>query len=121
MAHYEGVEACEGWLHATAKHLLFQRCQDAINNEAPIYVQFDCMDTPSHRACRKRHSKNLFNKAINGVYLEKFIPDLNIRPDIALAVGNTPKVLIEVVVSHTPERRSPTPARWCWKSTLTAN
>ena len=104
LAHYERVEACEGWLHATAKHLLFQRCQDAINNEAPIYVQFDCMDTSSHQACRKRHSKNLFNKAINGVYLEKFIPDLNIKPDIALAVGNTPKVLIEVVVSHTPEK-----------------
>ena len=96
-AHTADSKACEGWLHATAKYLLAQRIQDALDNAEPLPLAWEC------GKCRCRHEGNLLKK-VSAVYLETPIKGAGIRPDISLEMGGTPPfTLIEVVVSHSPE------------------
>ena len=98
-AHEAGRPACEGWLHATAKLLLHQRSNDALNGQQPLMIQWAC----TTEDCGI-HAKDLLGRGIlTAALVEHRLPDHNIRPDIVCMAGDVPKVLIEVVDTHAPE------------------
>ena len=92
--------ACEGQLHSTAKRILSQRFTDAIADGAPVPIKWPCQD----EAPRGSHEVNLLRKGIlNSIRVEQQLSRWNIRPDITLMAGGTPRGLIEVVDTHPPE------------------
>jgi hypothetical protein len=101
LAHMQGHTGCEGWLHSTAKLLLYQRIADAIADGSPLPIEWSC-EWPV-RQCNP-HKEDLLGKGIlNIVSVERHLPNWDIRPDIVCMTGDSPKVLIEVVDSHAPE------------------
>lgn len=99
-AHDAGAN-CDGEsaLHATAKLLLFQRIQDAIQERQEIPVVWDCSICPSGHS----HKGNLLKRATNAA-MEQMIPGASIRPDILLT--NTPGMpiaFLEIVHTHAPD------------------
>ena len=88
--------ACEGFLHATAKRLLYERIQRGLTEGVGIPIQWQC----EHCLCC--HSGNLL-KAVTAVRLETKLPDANIRPDIFLEKEGRPWTLVEIVNTHEPE------------------
>ena len=89
--------ACEGWLHATAKRLLYERIQGALANSKPLTIRWRCS------RCSCLHQGDLL-KNVTGSCLEKHIPSANIRPDISLLGGVRVVKLVEIVVSHSPDQ-----------------
>ena len=103
LAHLAGNPSCEGWMHATAKLLLYKRIADAMAADNPLTIEWSCGRWP-FIACRVLHKADLLGKRIlDRVCLEQQLPAWNIRPDIVLLYGEEPKVLIEVVDTHRPE------------------
>ena len=99
LSHQAGNPACEGWLHAAVKRLLHQRIADAIADSNPLTIQWRCTD----QHCGL-HKANLLGKGIlTNVQLERRLPEWNIQPDITCMAGDAPKVLVEVVDTHSPE------------------
>ena len=88
--------ACEGWLHATAKRLLFERIQRALTEGARIPIQWQCSYCPC------RNSGDLL-KGATAVHLETMPPGANVRPDILLTKDAQPWALVEIVHTHNPE------------------
>ena len=96
-AHANNQPACESALHATAKLMLFQRIQRAIEQGDNLPLRYDCP------ICECWHDVNLLGKA-QAVYLETEIPEADIRPDILLSSADgQPRVLIEMVYKHSPD------------------
>ena len=96
-AHANNRPACESALHATAKLMLFQRIQRAIEQADNLPLRYDCP------VCECWHDVNLLGKA-QAVHLETEIPEADIRHDILLSSADgKPLVLIEVVYKHSPE------------------
>ena len=97
LAHPAGKPSCEGWLHGTAKHILYQRIRNAVETASPVKVRWNCR-------CGKSHVVDLLeDQYVDTVNLEFWLTDWNIRPDIVCIAGDTPKVIIEIVDSHRPE------------------
>ena len=98
-AHVPDVDrpgACEGWLHGTGKHLLFQRIQTALNEGKPVPLNWQCGE------CACKHEGNLLKRS-NSVHMEMAIETAHIRPDICLAWNGVPTTLLEVVDTHPPD------------------
>ena len=98
-AHVPDVDrpgACEGWLHGTGKHLLFQRIQIALNEGKPVPLNWQCGE------CACKHEGNLL-KWVDSAHLETVIEEANIRPDIHLKSKDKPSKLIEIVDTHLPD------------------
>lgn len=110
LAHSPGTPTCEGWLHATAKMILYQRIQDAIaaNSVLPIRWSHVCpnsenLDTSLEETA---HEQNILHKGIlDDVASERHLSNWNIRPDIVCFSAEKPRVLIEVVDTHPPEKQ----------------
>ena len=100
-AHYSGNRhGCEGWLHKTAKRILYERITRSINQRSPIPIKWSCPDEEPQLV----HEVDLLGKGIlNNARLEQYLPTWNIKPDITLMAEDTPKGLIEVVDTHRPE------------------
>ena len=97
LAHQSGHPVCEGWLHGTAKHILYQRVTNAIETASRVPVRWNCR-------CGKSHVVDLLkDQYVDIVNLEFWLADWNIQPDIVCMAGSTPKVIIEIVDSHRPE------------------
>ena len=101
-AHYQATgHGCEGCLHKTAKRILSQRIGDAIGMKgAAVPIKWSCVgeEPPDD------HEVDLLGKGIlNNIRVEQHLPTWNIRPDITLMADDTPKGLIEVVDTHSPE------------------
>ena len=98
-AHYfsHHASSCEGWLHATAKRLLYERIQDELERSGSIPIVWPC-------ECGISHSDNLLVKA-DAVELEKYIPG-GIKPDITLYGEGEPVTLVEVVYKSPPGERT---------------
>ena len=94
--------ACESWLHATAKLLLFERILSALNDGRRIPIRWQCQE----RTCRCGVHVGDLLKHVDDIKLEATIADPNIRPDLCLYKQGTPYVLIEIVVKHAPEKRT---------------
>lgn len=91
---------CEGWLHSTAKRILSQRIADAMAGGAPVPIKWSC----PREELAFVHEVDLLGKGIlNSIRVEQYLSIWNIRPDITLMAGDTPKGLIEVVDTHSPE------------------
>ena len=109
LAHFRGIPACEGWLHATAKLILYQRFADALASDAQVSIGWLCPESPLEADdwlnCGLKHSTDIFGKGvITDVKLEHFLSDKGIRPDITLIrADRTAVVLVEVVDTHQPE------------------
>ena len=100
-AHLAGHPTCEGWWHATVKHLVCQQIADALATNAEMPIVWDCENVPPLH----NHALDLLGKGkLTNVYAEKHIPEYNIRPDITLTAGDIPAVLIEIVDTHKPEQ-----------------
>lgn len=99
LAHPPGHPNCEGWLHSTAKLLLYQRITDAIAASAPLPIRWSCKSGKGHTQTIDLLGKRILNSA----GIEQYLPDFKVRPDIVCMAGDAPKVLIEVVDSHAPE------------------
>ena len=97
LAHPSGKPACEGWLHGTAKHILYQRVANAIETGSGVPVRWDCLCGASHRM------DLLEGQDVDIANLEFWLTDWNIRPDIVCMAGDAPKIIIEIVDSHRPE------------------
>ena len=98
-AHEAGAPSCEGWLHATAKLLLYQRIADAMAGNHPLMIQW-CCTSPD---CGLHNKDLLWRGILTRVLVEHRLLDWSIQPDIVCMAGDTPAVLIEVVDTHTPE------------------
>ena len=101
-AHASGAQrgACEGWLHATAKRLLYDRIARAIAEGDPVPIRWRCKDN----SCSCDHAGDLVRRATS-VHLEQRIAAANIRPDILLRMeGTNSRALVEIVHTHEPER-----------------
>ncbi len=95
--HAEHEGACEGWLHATEKRLLYERIQKALATGKSIPIRWDCQN------CECLHEGDLLRRA-RGVLLEERIADGNIRPDILLlGHDGLPCALVEIVDTHAPD------------------
>ncbi len=106
LAHLPGFPACEGWLHATAKLLLYQRIADAMDAGIPLPVRWCCKADSRDDWSIMSHinDADLLGKGIiDGIFLERYLPGRNVKPDIVCMTGDTPKVLIEIVDTHAPE------------------
>ena len=101
LAHLPGHPGCEGWLHSTAKLLLYQRIADAMVAGSPLPIEWSCGWPLRH--CDPHKLDLLGKRILNGVRVERHLPDWNIRPDIVCMAGDAPKVLVEVVDTHAPE------------------
>ena len=89
-----GSGACEGWLHATAKRLLYDRISTALDDSDELPIRWGCEE------CSCQHHKGNLLKGIDTIEMEKRLG--NIRPDLYLAKGDKPKTLIEIVDTHEP-------------------
>lgn len=100
-AHYQAnCHGCEGWLHKTAKRILYERITRSIARRSFFPIAWSCRGKEPAVV----HEVDLLNKGIlNNASLEQYLPTWNIRPDITLKAGTTPKGLIEVVDTHRPE------------------
>ena len=100
-AHYQANgHECEGWLHKTAKRILYERITQSIARRSSFPIKWSCSDEEPAFV----HEVDLLGKGVlNNASLEQYLPTWNIRPDITLMAGDTPKGLIEVVDSHRPE------------------
>ena len=100
-SHYQAnSHGCEGWLHKTAKRILHQRITRSIARRSPFPIKWSCSDKEPAFV----HEVDLLGKGIlNNASLEQHLPTWNIRPDITLMAGDTPKGLIEVVDTHRPQ------------------
>lgn len=86
----------ESALHATAKHLLFQRIQDALREKRDIPLSWRCLICPE--ACQ--HNGNLLKRTAT-VAMEQTVPGANIRPDILLVNDDgTPAALLEIAYTN---------------------
>ena len=108
LAHLTGTSACEGWLHSTAKRLLHQRIKNAIANRADLWIEWSHV-CPSriqtdYYPIESIHKQNVLARCIDRTALERYLPRWNIRPDITCISGDKPVALIEIVVSHSPEK-----------------
>ena len=92
----DNAGACEGWLHGTAKWLLYERIQDALADGSRILIQWKCQNCPC------LHKGNLL-KGVTTIRKEAVVPGANIRPDILLEKDGQPVKLVEIVVTHPPE------------------
>ena len=88
--------ACEGWLHSTAKQLLYQRLTDALIRSEPLSISWQC------GMCNCKHRGDVL-KRVSAVRLETSIEAGAIRPDIYLEWDGKPAKLLEVVDTHPPE------------------
>lgn len=123
LAHSSDNPTCEGWLHKTAKMLLYQRIADAIATESPLPIRWSCRcpnwvgDEELWQQAGKEqvaqwlteyssiHWKDLLGKRVlNSVRIEKYLVDWNIQPDIVCMTDDTPKVIVEIVDTHAPEQ-----------------
>lgn len=84
-------------LHYNTKVLLYDFLQNAVLNNEPVFVQFECH-------CSKIHSINILEN-IKSVYLEKQVSDVY-RPDLSLYCENKFMLAIEVVVTHDLEKEA---------------
>ncbi len=92
------IAICEGEsaLHATAKHLLFQRIQDALREKRDIPLSWRCQVCPE--ACQ--HDGNLLKRTAT-VRMEQTVPGANIRPDILLTNDDGfPAALLEIAYTN---------------------
>ncbi len=99
---HDADTACDGEsaLHATARLLLFQRIQDALQEQRDIPLFWQCLICPDE--CR--HDGNLLKRAVNAA-MELTISDADIRPDILLTgIDGIPTALLEIVHTHAPEK-----------------
>ncbi len=92
-AHAAQNSSCEGWLHAAAKRLLYDRISTALADSAELLFEWRCEEC----SCEV-HSGDLL-KPIDAIEMEKRLD--NIRPDLYLA--GKPTTLIEIVDTHPPE------------------
>ena len=88
--------ACEGWLHQTAKLLLYERIQNALADGRNVPIEWQC-----HCLC-PRHKGDLL-KGVTNVRLEVVVSDSKIRTDILLENDGREAKLVEIVVTHRPE------------------
>ena len=88
--------ACEGWLHATAKRLLYERTQKSLEDDLSIPIQWQCQE------CSCKHDGNLLDIATT-VHMKTTIPAANIRPEILIQKDERPIALVEIVHTHPPE------------------
>ena len=106
LAHTPNNPTCEGWLHSTAKLILYLRIKDAIVARTPVLIRWSCppsRDRIFWLQCEEQHEADLLGKGIlDGVNTERTLSTWNIRPDIACTARGEPKVLIEIVDSHPP-------------------
>lgn len=106
-AHYHANgHGCEGWLHKTAKRILYERITRSMRWRSSVPIAWSCQvkESPSDTRPTFVHEIDLLGKGIlNNARLEQYLPTWNIRPDITLMAGDTPKGLIEVVDTHRPE------------------
>ncbi len=86
---------CEGWLHGTAKHLLYQRVKNALIQNEPMPISWRCS------VCCCNHQGDLL-KRVAAAHMETFIKAGGIQPDIYLEWDGVPAKLIEVVDTHIP-------------------
>ena len=91
--------ACESWLHATAKRLLFERIRSALDDGRRIPIRWQCQE----HTCRCGVHEGDLLKHTNDVKLEATIAGPSIRPDLCLYKQGAPYKLIEIVVTHAPE------------------
>ena len=84
-------------MHATAKRMLHQRIEAALNDNAPIPISWQC------QKCECNHTGDLLKK-VSGVHLETFIKGPNIRPDLLLSREGEPYKLLEIVHTHSPDK-----------------
>ncbi len=100
-AHYQANgHECEGWLHKTAKRILYERVIRSMRWKSGFPIKWSCSDKEPAFV----HEVDLLGKGIlNNASLERYLPTWNIRPDITLMAGATPKGLIEVVVTNRPK------------------
>ncbi len=96
-AHETSSTACEGALHIIAKRLLAERIQRAINTQSTVPAHWECKVGTTHEADLLALSE------IDAVSLERWWPQKGIRPDITLSIDGQPTMLLEVVVTHSPE------------------
>ena len=104
-AHCTPSVSCEGWLHATAKHGLFERIESALSEKRAVDLSWEC---PDQEDCScLNHTGNLV-KQVDGVRLEKQIRHSVtwIQPDITLTKGGSPSILIEIVDTSKPKERT---------------
>lgn len=87
----------ESALHYNTKILLYYFLQNAILNNEPAFVQFECY-------CSKIHSIDILEN-IKSVYLEKQVNDVY-KPDLSLYCENKFMLAIEVVVTHDLEKEA---------------
>ncbi len=115
LAHASGKPTCEGWLHSTAKMLLYQRIAGALAGNSALPIQWHChsfeqqadrlANDHDRPACTLVHQTDLLRKRVlDGVRIEQHLAERSIRPDICVYEGDIPRVLIEVVDTHAPER-----------------
>lgn len=97
-AHYPGANcSAETVLHCIGKQLIYKKLLAAIHSEQPVNLQWKCI------ACSERHHMNLLEN-VHQVTLEKKLDQC--RPDICLlSADRQPRALIEIVVSHRPDRK----------------
>ena len=110
LAHSPSTPTCEGWLHATAKMILYQRIEDAIatNSDLPIRWSHVCPapENPAAALEETPHEQNMLRKGIlDSVALEQGLSKWDIRPDIVCFSADKPRVLIEIVDTHPPEKQ----------------
>ena len=105
-----GAGCGEGWLHNVAKRLLVARIEDSLRDGTSIPISYECgfalglntveaMDEDEWDEDACSHTGNLL-KGVDGVDMEKSIPDADIRPDILL-YGSRAKI-VEVVHTNAP-------------------
>ena len=105
-AHYKSSTSCEGWLHATAKHTLFERIESALEHKVKIEIRWKCSEHYEDCVCPS-HTGNLL-RHVDGVRLEKQIreSEKRIQPDITLTKAGAPWILVEIVDTSKPKERT---------------
>lgn len=98
-AHAHVADNCgEGWLHATAKRILWERQQSALAKGRRVSIAWPCHECPCGI-----HKGNLV-KGVARVEIERTSQDANVRPDLTAFDGNgQPLSYQEIVVSHEPD------------------
>ena len=91
--------ACEGWLHKTAKRLLYDRIRSALDDGRRIPIRWRCQE----RTCRCGVHEGDLLKHVDDVKLETPIAGPNIKPDLCLYKQGAPYKLIEIVVTSDPK------------------
>ena len=98
-AHKSQQSFCtnETVLHSTAKLLIKTSLENRLKNSENYCFSWKCQE------CFKEHTGDLLKKKPD-IYLEKEC--FCVRPDISLFLENKPNIVIEVVVSHSPEQQT---------------